>query len=145
MKAFIWIVIVVLLITGVVQASKMFKANTDLQSRAEHYLDFVDEASMESVKNDLAADAKKLDIDLPTSNIEISYKDTDQRTMAQKMVGGRLGTQFTNKLITITAHYTARILLVPVTQTVDAHRIRSVAAPVLPPSKATQELLDSNP
>jgi hypothetical protein len=145
MKAVIVIVIVVLLITGVVQASKMFKANTDLQSRAEHYLDFVDEASLESVKKDLAADAKKLDIDLPTGTIEISYKDTEDKSMAQKLVGGRLGAQFTNKLVTITAHYTARILLVPVTQTVDAHRIRQVAAPVLPPSKATQELLDSNP
>jgi hypothetical protein len=145
MKAFIVIVIVALLLTGVVQASKMWKANTDLQARAEHYLDFVDETSMESVKKDLAADAKKFDIDLPTRNINISYQDTDQRNMAQKMVGGRLGAQFTNKLITITAHYTARILLVPVTQTVDVHRIRQVAAPVLPPSKATQELLDSNP
>jgi hypothetical protein len=145
MKAMIVVVTVVLLITGVVQGSRMFKANTDLQTRAEYYLDFVDEKSFDSVKKDLAADAGKMDIDLPVGNINIEYTDTDQRTMAQKMVGGRLGAQFTNKMIRISAHYTARILLIPFTQTVDAHHIRQVAAPVLPPSKATQELLDSNP
>jgi hypothetical protein len=145
MKAMIVVVIVGLLITGVVQGSRMFKANTDLQTRAEHYLDFVDEKSFDSVKTDLATEAGKMGIDLPVSNIDIEYTDTDQQTMAQKMVGGRLGAQFTNKMVRISAHYTVRILLIPVTQTVDAHHIRSVAAPVLPPSKATQELLDSNP
>ena len=145
MKITIVLVLVALVIAGTVQGSKLFKANSDLQRRAEHYLDFVDETSMESVKTDLAADAKKLDIDLSTGNIDISYKDTDRQNAAQKLVGGRLGAQFQNKLITITAHYTARILAIPVTQTLDAHRIRQVAAPVLPPSKATQELLDSNP
>jgi hypothetical protein len=145
MKALIVIVIVVLLITGVVQASKMWKAMSDLQARAEHYLDFVDEKSFDSVKQGLSADAAKLGIDLPVGNIDIEYEDTEQRTLAQKMVGGKLGAQFTNKLVHIGAHYTARILLIPVTQTVSASHIRQVAAPVMPPSKATQELLDSNP
>jgi hypothetical protein len=145
MKALIVVVIVVLLITGVVQASKMWKATSDLQARAEHYLDFVDEKSFDSVKQGLSADAAKLGIDLPVSNIDIEYKDTEQRTLAQKMVGGKLGAQFTNKFVHIGAHYTAHILLIPVTQTVSASHIRQVAAPVMPPSKATQELLDSNP
>jgi len=145
MKALIIIVIVVLLITGVVQASKMWKATSDLQARAEHYLDFVDEKSFDGVKKDLVADAGKLGIDLPVDNIEIEYKDTEQKTLAQKMVGGKLGTQFSNKLVHIGAHYTAHVLLIPVTQTVSASHIRQVAAPVLPPSKAMQELLDSNP
>jgi hypothetical protein len=145
MKALIVIVIVVLLLTGVVQGSKMWKANSDLQARAEHYLDFVDEKSLDGVKKDLAADAAKLGIDLPVDNIGIEYKDTEQKTYAQKIVGGKLGAQFTNKFVHIAAHYTAHILLIPVTQTVDARHIRQVAAPVLPPSKATQELLDSNP
>ncbi len=145
MKTAIVLAVVVLLIVGVVQGSKMLKANSDLQSRAERYLDSVDETSMESVKKDLAADAKKLGIDLPTGNIDISYKDTNQQTVSQKMVGGKLGAQFTNKLVNITAHYTARILAIPVNQTVAASRIRQAAAPVLPPGKATQELLDSSP
>ena len=72
MKAFIWIVIAVLIITGVVQASKMWKANSDVQARAEHYLDWVDEKSFDSVKKDLAADAGKLGIDLPEGIILIA-------------------------------------------------------------------------
>jgi hypothetical protein len=145
MKAVIVIVLVVLLLTGVVQASKMWKATIDLQTRAEHYLDFVDENSFDSVKKDLVSDASKMGIDLPVGNIEIEYKDTEQQTLAQKLVGGKIGAQFTNKLVHIGAHYTAHILLIPVTQTVSASHIRQVAAPVLPPNKATQELLDSNP
>ena len=142
MKAVIVVVLVVLLITGIVQASKMWKATSDLQARAEHYLDFVDEKSIDSVKKDLAAEAGKLGIDLPVGNIEIEYKDTEQQTLAQKIVGGKLGAQFTNKLVHIGARYTAHILLVPITQTVSASHIRQVAAPVLPPSKATRELLE---
>ena len=145
MKTIVVVVLVLLVIAGGVQATKMFKANSDLQGRAEHHLDFVDEKSIDSVKKELVADAEKLGIDLPASNIDIEYKDTDVQSLAQRMVGGRLGAQYTNKSIRITAHYKARILLVPVTQTVDATGIRQVAAPVLPPSKATQELLDSNP
>ena len=145
MKAFIGIVLAVLLIAGIVQTFGMFKASSDLQSRAEYYLDFVDEKSFDSVKKGLAADAGKFGINLPVSNIDIDYENTQQQTVSQKMVGGKLGAEFTNKKIVITAHYTARILAIPVPQTVSASRIRQVAAPVLPPGKATQELLDSNP
>ena len=145
MKITIVLVLVALVIAGTVQGSKLFKANSDLQRRAEHYLDFVDETSMESVKTDLAADAKKLDIDLPTGNIDIVYKDTDVLSYAQKVVGRKLDTQYKNKQIGITAEYAARILGLPLHQRVTATKIRQVAAPTLPPSRAVQELLDSNP
>ena len=134
-----------LLLAATVQISKMYKAKSDLAGRVGHYLDMVDEKSIESVKNDLVTDAKKFEIELSPADINIVYEDTDQRTVAQHMVGNRLGAQFVNKRVVITARYRAKILGLPVSQEVMDSHIRSVAAPVMPPSKATQELLDSNP
>jgi hypothetical protein len=134
-----------LVIALTVQVSKMYKAKGDLAGRAEHYLDFVDENSMDSVKNELAADAKKYEINLSPGRIIIVYRDTDQLTVAQKIVGNRLGTQFHNKYVAITASYDWPVLGWPVRQTLTASHIRQVAAPVLPPSKAAQEGLDSTP
>ncbi len=145
MKKLIAVVLAALLITAVVQASKMFKAKTDLERRVEHYVEVVDEHSIESVKQDLAADAEKLGIKLSPADVTVVYRDTEQKTLAQKMVGAKIGAQFTNKYVEITAEYAAHILGIPVRQTVVASHVRQVAAPVLPPSKETQELLDSNP
>ncbi len=145
MKKLIAVVVAALLITAVVQASKMFKAKTDLERRVEHYVEVVDEHSIESVKQDLAADAEKLGIKLSPADVTVVYRDTEQKTLAQKMVGAKIGAQFTNKYVEIAAEYDAHILGIPVRQTVVASHVRQVAAPVLPPSKETQELLDSNP
>lgn len=145
MKKLVAIAVAALLIAAVVQVSKMFKAKTDLQSRVEHYVEAVDEHSIESVKQELAADAEKLGIQLSPAHVTVVYRDTEQKTMAQKMVGAKIGAQFTNKYVEITAEYDAHILGIPVRQTVVASHVRQVAAPVLPPSKETQELLDSNP
>jgi rRNA maturation endonuclease Nob1 len=145
MKKLILVVVVVLLVTSVVQVSKMLKAKTDLQRRVEHYVEAVDERSIESVKQELADDADKLGIRLSPADVEVVYRDTEQKTVAQKMVGAKLGAQYSNKYVEITAEYDARILGIPVRQTVVASHVRPVAAPVLPPSKEMQELLDSHP
>jgi rRNA maturation endonuclease Nob1 len=145
MKKLILVVVVVLLVTGVVQVSKMLKAKTDLQRRVEHYVEAVDERSIESVKQELADDADKLGIRLSPADVEVVYRDTEQKTVAQKMVGAKLGAQYSNKYVEITAEYDARILGIPVRQTVVASHVRQVAAPVLPPSKEMQGLLDSHP
>lgn len=146
MRAMIVVVVIAALVIAVtVQVSKMYKAKGDLETRVEHYLDMVDEKSIESVKNELVGEAKKFEIDLVPGNINIQYEDTDQRTVAQHMVGNRLGAQFNNKRITIVVQYRARILGWPVGQEITAARIRQVAAPTTPPSKAVQELLDSQP
>jgi thioredoxin reductase len=123
----------------------MLKAKDDFQKRVEHYVEVVDERSIESVKQELADEAAKLGIHLSPADVTVVYRDTEQKTLAQKMVGGKLGAQFHNKYVEITAGYDARILGIPVRQTVVASHVRQVAAPVLPPSKETQELLDSNP
>jgi hypothetical protein len=98
---------------------------------------------MDMVKRDVVADAKKLGIDLAPEHIDIVYKDTDVRSYAQKVVARKLDTQYKNKQVGINAEYDAHLLGLPIHQTVTASKMRQVAAPVLPPTKAVQELLDA--
>ena len=145
MKAILVIIALILVVTLTVQVSTMYKAKGDLENRVEYRLDFVDEASIESVKRDLIADAEKLGIQLSPAKIGILYQDTDQLQFAQKIVGGKLGAQFHNKQVGINVEYDAHILGLPVHQRVTATKIKQVAAPSLPPRDAAQELLDSTP
>ena len=136
---------VLLAIYLTMQLSTMYKAKGDLAGRVDYRLDFVDEQSKESVKRDLVEDARKFGIELRPANIDIVYADTEQQTVAEKMVGSRLGAQFKNKQVGISARYEVRILGVPISQTVTASKLKQVAAPVLPPRKEVQDLLDSQP
>ncbi len=143
MKAILIIVAVILVVYLTSQVSTMYKVKGDLENRVEFRLDFVDESSMDMVKRDLVADAKKLGIDLVPEHIDIEYKDTDVQSYAQKVVARKLDTQYKNKQVGINAEYDAHLLGFPIHQTVTASKVKQVAAPVLPPSKAVQELLDA--
>ena len=144
MRGFIIVVILVVLGYAGTQTLTAFKVKGDLTTKVQHYLDLVDAKSIESVKRDLTKDAKELGVTLAPENIVIGYEDTDVQSLAQKMVGGKLGAQFQNKKVTIVVRYTARIALVSVGQQITEMKYVQVAAPVIPPTKAAQELLDSN-
>lgn len=121
-------VLIALVLVGYVsiKAATAFKAKTDIAQRVEHYLDFVDETSIESVKQDLIRDAKKFGVDLGPENIKVLYQDTELRTAAQQMVGGRLGAQFINKQVAISVNYQVRILGFPLKQDVTNSKIRQI-------------------
>ncbi|MEI6083479.1 MAG: hypothetical protein WCS70_04180 [Verrucomicrobiota bacterium] len=143
MKAILIILVIVAVFYVGAQALTVYKVKDDLAKQTQHYLDFVDEKSMADVKRDLAAEAKKLGITLSPDNIYITYEDTDIQSMAQRIVGRKLGAQYSNKRVVITVRYTAHIALLPLAQEVSEFKIVQVAAPVIPANKQAQELLDT--
>jgi hypothetical protein len=145
MKGFIIIVIVVLAGYAGVKGIEMFKTYCDFGDRVEYHLNFVDETSMDSVKQNIVADAKKFGIEVVPSNIHILYEDTDRRTLAQGIVGSKLGAQFVNKSITIDVTYIDHILGIPFHQDVLRTKIKSVQAPRMEPSNEMKQLLDVAP
>ena len=128
MKGIIALVVVVLLGYAAVTSMKQLKINGDFAERVTHELDFVSGDSMDSVKQDLISDAKKLGIDLTPDDIHIKYEDTNQETEAQKLVG-RIGVQYVNKRVTITVNYVQRILGIPFHKEIMDSHIRQVEAP----------------
>ncbi|HUI08607.1 MAG TPA: hypothetical protein VL486_16525 [Verrucomicrobiae bacterium] len=141
MKTVIVLLLVVVIGLGFVQWVKAFKARSDMAGRVEQQLDMVDSNSIDSVKQTLVQEARKLGITLRPDNVHITYEDTEQRTLAQEIVGKKLGAQFVNKRATITVHYTARILGFPIAEDITNSHIRQVEAPRMPVPRQEQELL----
>jgi uncharacterized protein YpuA (DUF1002 family) len=138
------VVVIVLVAAGyaVVQASAAYKKYTDLTERVKHQLDFVDESTTNTVRQEIIRDAGKMGINLQPTDIGIVYEDTEQRSVAQQIVGNRLGTQFVNKRIAISVHYTAHILGIPLNQIITQSEIRQVGAPRMPMRSEERQLLD---
>ena len=143
MKGMIALVIVLLIGYAGLTGMKQFKTNGDFAERVNHELNFVDENSMDSVKQDLINDAKKLGIDLKADDIHIRYEDTQQRTEAQHLVGNKLDVTFVNKLVTITVDYTQPLLLIPFHKEITQSHIRQIQAPRKEISPEMKQLLDS--
>ena len=138
----VFVIASVFVVYAAVQGSTAYKARTELADRVEYHLDFVDASSMASVKQDIVHDARKSGIDLRPTDIRILFEDSEQRTVAQQIVGKRLGAQFTNKRIAISVHYAMRILGLPFTQDITRSKIKQVEAPRMPYPAAQQQLLD---
>ncbi len=143
-KPIVIVVILIVVFYAGTQAMTMFKVKGEFTTKVERQLDFVDETNQADVKKTLIEEAKKLEIPLRAENIYITYEDTDIQSYAQRVVGGKLGATFKNKRVVITAQYKYPIAAIPVDQEVSTFKIRQVQAPQLPPSKAAQEVLDSN-
>jgi hypothetical protein len=140
--AIVLIVAVVVLGYIGVKAGTMVKAKSDLTDRVNYRLDFVDETSLVSVKQDIVRDAEKLGIVLVPDNIRVTYADTEQRTLAQKIVGARIA-QFVNKQISITVHYVVHILSIPFNQEISAHKIKQVQVQQAAPNPVNVPPLDT--
>ena len=145
MKAFIIILVIVLIGYGGVKGMEMFKTKGDFTALVEKQLNFVSDTSMDSVKQDVIADAKKLGIDIAPDDVEIAYEDTEQHTVAQNLVGKKVGVQFVNKRVTIRVNYVQRILGIPFHENVTESHIRQVEAPRKEVSPEMQQLLDAAP
>ena len=145
MKASIIVLVIILIGYAGVKGMEMFKTRGDFAERVDKQLNFVDENSMDSVRRDLIADAKKLGIDIVPADIQIGYEDTEQHTVAQKLVGRKLDVQFVNKRVTIRVDYVQHILGIPFHQNVTEVHIRQVEAPRKEPSPEMKQLLDSTP
>jgi len=142
MRAVIILILVAVVGLGFVQTVNVFKAKSDLATRLERQLEFVDNNSMDSVKQTLVQEAQKLGITLSPANITITFEDTDRLTVAQKLVGKKVGARFTNKRATISLGYTSRILGLPFNQTITNSHIRQVEAPRIPARAEERQLLD---
>jgi ABC-type molybdate transport system ATPase subunit len=145
MKGLVIAVVVVVLGYGLVQWMEIFKANTDFAARVDRQIAFVDENSMDRVKQDVVADAKALGIDITTNDVHIAYEDTEQQSVAENLVSKKIGVDFTNKRVTITVDYIQHILGIPSHQTITQTRIRQVQAPRKQVSPEMQQLLDATP
>ena len=144
MKGMIALVVVLLIGYAGLTWMKQFKTNGDFAERVDHELNFVDENSMGTVKQDLVNEAKKLGIDLKPADIYIKYEDTEQRTEAQHLVGNKLDVTFVNKLVTITVDYVQPILGIPFHKEITQSHIRQIQAPRKEPSPEMKQLLDSS-
>jgi len=145
MKGMIILVVVLLIGYAGLTSMKQFKTNGDFAERVNHELNFVDENSMDSVKQDLINDAKKMDIDLKPEDIHIKYEDTEQRTEAQHLVGNKLDVTFVNKFVSITVDYVQPILGIPFHKEITDSHVRQVQAPRKDPSPEMKQLLDATP
>jgi preprotein translocase subunit SecF len=143
MKGMIALVVALLIGYAGFTAMKQFKTNGDFTERVIHELNFVDENSMDTAKQDLVNEAKKLGIDLKPDDISIRYEDTEQRTEAQHLVGNKLDVTFVNKLVTITVDYVQPILGIPFHKEITESHIRQIQAPRKEPSPEMKQLLDS--
>lgn len=139
------VALVALVLVGylTIKGATAYKAKGDLAQRVEYYLDFVDEASIESVKQDLIRDAERFGIGLTPADIRVVYQDTELQTMAQKMVGGRLGAEFKNKQVAISVNYAVSILGLPWKQEVTDSKIRQVQVRQPPQRRELQDILDA--
>jgi hypothetical protein len=142
MRGVIILILVVVVGLAFVQWVNAFKARSDLAARVERQLDLVDSNAIDSVKQTLVQQARQIGIALSPDNIQITYEDTEQRTLAQKIVGKKIGAQFVNKRATISVHYIARILGLPVSEDVSNSHVRQVEAPRMPVPREERQLLD---
>ena len=145
MKGFIIVVLVVVIGYGFVQWVQVFKANNDFAEKVDHQVNFVDENSMDTVKQSVISDAKGFGIDVTTNDIRIAYEDTEQQTVAQNLVNKKIGVDFINKLVTIKVDYVQHILGVPCHESITQARVRSIQAPRKRSSPEMQQLLDATP
>ncbi len=126
MKGVLWL-LVGLLVVGyaAVQAGRMITTKSDFENRVNYRLDFVDDASIETVKGDLVLDAEKLGITVRPEDIHITYRDTDRATYPQKVAG--LGfAKFINKLVSISLRYEMRMFGIPIRQEIAAHKTKTI-------------------
>jgi thioredoxin reductase len=142
MKGVIIVIVVLAIGFGLVQGMKLYKAKSDFTGRVENELNFVDSSPVDTVKQDLVQEAQKYSIQLAPQNIRVSLEDTEQRTVAQKLVANKLGTQYTNKRITIRINYTARVLGIPFDEDITSSKIKQVEAPRMPMRPEERQLLD---
>ena len=145
MKGVIIVVVVVVIGYGLVQWMEIFKANSDFGEKVDHQINFVNENSMDTVKQSVIADAKALGIDVTTNDVHIAYEDTEQQTVAQNLVGRKVGVDFVNKRVTITVNYVAHILGIPCHETVTQAGIRQVQAPRKRETPEMEQLLNATP
>ncbi len=144
MRNFIVIILALVLIGYVVsKASTAFKVRNDLTDRVVYRLDFVDESSTNSVKDDVVHDAQKLGIDLDPSNINVVYENSLLRTVPQQIVGNQLGMRFVNKQIGISVHYVVNILGMHFNQDITQTKIKQVQER-MPQNALQQQLLNDN-
>lgn len=123
-----FIAVVALIFVGYVgaRAGNIYKQRGDLEGQVAHYLDFVDDKSIDWTKQKLVEEARGIGVTLTADNIHVGYEDTQEQTFAQGIVGGKLGTQFINKRATISVTYDAHLLGIPLHQEIHNSKIKQI-------------------
>lgn len=110
------------------EVGKMYTARGKFQERVDHYLGVVDGTNTESIKQALGKEAAQLGLRLSPGTVRIGYVDAADRTLAQDIVGDRLGTQFVNKRASIVCRVTARLWGIEIGHEIKRSRLIQVKA-----------------
>jgi hypothetical protein len=124
MKAIIVLIVVLVVGYAGFEFSTIYRNKSAIGDRVSHYLDFVDDASIDQVKSDLVKDAAELEVDLDPAAIRIVYQDTDRPTGPQKFVA-KLAT-FENKQVAIHLTYVESVLGFKLRQEITRTKIKQV-------------------
>lgn len=122
------VVVLAALAYAVAGASQLWKAHNDFQEKVDQYCGAVTGTNADWIKQTLVNDAKKLGLKLAPGDIQISYKNAQERSLAQSIMGDRLGTQFVNKRATIHCRVVAPVLGLGISQEIDSSRLIQVKA-----------------
>jgi hypothetical protein len=125
MKGLIIVLIALVVVaTGAAQYGKFLRAKTDIATRVEYNLDFVDENSFDAVRADLIKTAAKSGVELTAADIHIAYEDTDKQLFTQRAVG-RVA-DFQNKQVGIVVRYRWRIFGFDFPQEITRAKIKQI-------------------
>ena len=107
------------------QAVVMYQKKADLQRALAAHLDAVGDATDESLRKTIVAEAARLGVRLTAADVRLTYEDTQARTYPQQLLEGRVA-QFTNKRVSISAHYSAQILGISIPQEARVEKLKTI-------------------
>jgi hypothetical protein len=123
------IVVVVIGLIGYVGSrwADIYKTKTELAKVVEQQLSVVDDKSQPAVKHKLVDEASKLGIELSSADIQITFEDTDVRSVAQNLTARIL--TFVNKRAEIKLSYNAYLLgIIRLREEIEDFKIRQIQA-----------------
>ncbi len=125
--------------------SQMWRARSEFQARLDLHCGAVNESNSEAMKQTLVQEAGQYRLRLAPADIRIGYVDAPEQSLAQNIVGNRLGTQFVNKRATIECRVVAPVLGLGVTHQLRSSRLIQVKA-VQPRGRSELEtMMDAAP
>lgn len=144
MKKVILLLVVVAVCFIAFKVATVWQTQLALAGRVEYRLDFVEDASLAGVQQDVIHDAGKLGLTLTPAQVEVTCADAKEESYAQRVVG-RTGLQFTNKRVSIRVRYEARLLGWAWPQEITRSRLKQVAVQRPAAQREVERVLDSAP
>lgn len=105
------IFLIVIVVVGLASSkvSSAYKVKIDFVQHMQAMFDAADNTSVGSLKENILQEAKRTGVELVPNRVQVSFVDTEEHTLAQRMVGGKVA-QFTNKRLTVGVPYVVRVM-----------------------------------